>query len=283
LQGDFHDHSYPCLAGPVRDGADALMQRARLLLESASYERVVIWSEFDCYDQLVLLRLLGHYATHPGPPRLELVNAGAWPGGMRFIGLGQLPPEALRMLWSRREPATTAQLSLGLAGWKALASDDPRGLAQIMRTGTPALPLLAPALHRHLQELPSALNGLGFTQQMALALLAEGPCSLQRIFGQLNYFIDPLPGQGDLQMRDHVQPMGNVAEPLFTRQDGVDSAGRARPPWTDLLTITDAGRAVLRGELDFLSLHPPPRWVGGVEIGTGHRNWRWDERSKRPL
>ena len=46
------------------------------LHDSADYERVVIWSEFDCYDQLVLVRLLGHYATHRRPPRLELINIG---------------------------------------------------------------------------------------------------------------------------------------------------------------------------------------------------------------
>jgi hypothetical protein len=308
--GDFYEHSYPYLIGPVREGAGCLEERARFLVESyggdrdppleyapvlagltrdeqrlrdsADYERVVIWSEFDCYDQLVQLRLLGHYAAHPRPPRLELINVAAWPGGLRFIGLGQLPPEALRMLWNQRQPVDTTQLSLGLAGWKALASDDPRALAALMRSGTPALPLLAPALHRHLRELPAVENGLGFTQQMALTMLAEEPRSLFRMFGRMNYLIDPLPGQGDSQMRDRVLPMGVVATPLFTRQPGVDLNGNARPPWTDVLTITDAGRAVLRGELDFMALAPPSRWVGGVVIEAGHPDWRWDEGRREP-
>jgi hypothetical protein len=231
----------------------------------------------------VQLRLLGHYAAHRCPPRLELINVDAWPGAMRFIGLGQLPPEALRMLWSERQPVTAEQLSLGLAGWKALASEDPRALAALMRTGTPALPLLAPALHRHLRELPAVENGLGFTQQMALASLADEPRSLFRMLGRMTYFMDPLPGQGDSQMRDRVLPMGEVSTPLFARQPGVDMQGNARPPWTDMLTITDAGRAVLRGELDFMSLRPPPRWVGGVAIGSMPPVWRWDERQRAPL
>jgi hypothetical protein len=29
--------------------------------------------------------------------------------------------------------------------------------------------------------------------------------------------------------------------------------------------------------VDFLSLNPPPRWVGGVHIQTGVAGWRWDE------
>lgn len=305
FRGDFYEHSYPYIIGPVREGAGALEERARFLAvrhehdrspprsyeamlaglsrdeqrlqTSADYARVVIWSELDVYDQLVLLRLLGHYAAHRRPPLIELINVGAFPGAVRFIGLGQLPPEALRLLWAQRQPATTAQLSLGLAGWKALANDDPRALAALMRGGTPDLPLLAPALHRHLRELPALENGLGFTQQMALALLADQPRSLFRLCGRLNYFVDPLPGQGDLQMLDRILPMGGVSQPLFTREPGVDLDGRVRPPWTDVLTITDAGRAVLRGELDFHSLHPPPRWVGGVPIGATHPDWRWDE------
>jgi hypothetical protein len=188
-----------------------------------------------------------------------------------------LPPEALRLLWEERQPATLAQLSIGLAGWKALASDDPRALAAIMRGGTPELPLLAPALHRHLRELPSIENGLGFTQQMALTLLAEQPHSLNLMFGRMTSVIDPLPGQGDSQMRHRVLAMAQAREPLFTQQPGLDREGRLRPPWTDVLTITGLGRAVLLGEVDFHSLAPPPRWVGGVRISREDPDWRWDE------
>jgi hypothetical protein len=64
---------------------------------------------------------------------------------------------------------------------------------------------------------------------------------------------------------------------VFTRKSGVDREGRSRPPWTDVLTITDVGRAVVAGEVDFQSLAPPPRWVGGVRISHDDPDWRWDE------
>src|SRR5687768_4257076 len=38
-----------------------------------------VWSEFDTYDQLVLVRVLGHYATHRRPGCLELINTGEFP------------------------------------------------------------------------------------------------------------------------------------------------------------------------------------------------------------
>jgi hypothetical protein len=305
FRGDFYEHSYPYLIGPVREGPGCLEQRAQFLLDSyadsfdpppqhgsvlerlerderrlsasAEYERVVIWSEHDCYDQLVLVRLLGHYATQPRPSRLELINIGEFPGAVRFIGLGQLPPEALRIAWVARRPATPAQLQLGLDAWRALASPDPRALAAIARIGTPVLPLLATALHRHLRELPSSVNGLSFTQVMVLGLLATRELSLNRIVSTLTYELDPLPGQGDLQIRDRVLDMQRASGAVYTCRPGLGRNGEARPPWTDVLTITDLGRAVLKGDVDFQSLQPPPRWVGGVQIRTGNPDWRWDD------
>lgn len=275
FQGEFLEHSYPYLAVRVR--ADTLPGHEQLL-ESASFERVVIWSEFDCYDQLVLLRLLAHYAAHCSPRRLELINVGAFPGAARFIGLGQLPPEALRILWTTRQSAGPGQLALGLRGWKALTSEDPRPLAALARGDTAELPLLAPALQRHLRELPALENGLGLTQQMALSLLSARPASLNELFAKMTCELDPLPGQGDLQVHERVLPMTLVRPPLLVPQPGIDREGRARPPWTDVLALTDAGRASLENRLDFLSLEPPARWVGGVEIAPDRPDWRWDEK-----
>lgn len=306
FRGDFYEHSYPYLCGPVREGSGCLEQRAQFILdsygashnpplalapvlqglerderrlhESADYDRVVIWSEGDTYDQLVLIRLLGHYAQHRRPARLELINNGDFPGATRFIGLGQLPPEALRLVWAKRTSAARAQLQLGLAAWKALASSDPRRLAAIVRTATPALPLLARALHRHVRELPSTVNGLSLTEELALALLAEEPHSLNRMIGRMVHVVDPLPGQGDTNVRNRVLAMERANGALFTRRPGLGTTGGARPPWTDVFEITDLGCAVLRGDIDFRALRPPPRWVGGVEVAFGNPDWRWNER-----
>lgn len=159
--------------------------------------------------------------------------------------------------------------------WRALANPDPRALASIMRRGTPALPLLARALHRHLRELPSAINGLSLTEELALRLMSEEPHSLSKIYWRTLWETDPLPGQADGDVRDRILDM--EATRVFTRSPGLDGEGKGRAPWTDVFAITDLGRAVLRGEVDFRSLNPPPRWVGGAEIASGNIDWRWDE------
>ncbi|HEY6457978.1 MAG TPA: DUF1835 domain-containing protein [Steroidobacteraceae bacterium] len=308
LRGDFYEHSYPYVVGPVREGADALPQRAQFIVdsylpysgnrqpvpefaqvlnglehderqlhESAHYERVVIWSEADSYDQLVLIRLLGHYAQHRRPARLELINTDDFPGTMSFLGLGQLPPEALRVLWGTRRRASPAQLQLGLAAWKALVNPDPRPLAALMRGGTPALPLLGPALHCHLRQLPAITTGLSLTEEVALQSLSVKPCGVFQLVGRMIYSLISLSGQGDTNILNRLLAMEQAREKPFIRRPGPDRDSESRAPWSDVLEITELGRALLRGEVDFHSLHPPPRWVGGVRIASGHDDWRWDE------
>ena len=238
---------------------------------------MVIWSEGDNYDQLVLIRLLSHYALHRRPSRLELINTSDFPGTLPFIGLGQLPPEALRLLWATRRPATAAQLQLGLAAWKALANADPRALAALMRAGTPALPLLASALHRHLRELPDSNTGLGLTEEVALQSLAAKPSPLFQLVGRMIYSLLRLSGHGDIGTLNRVLAMEQVSDRPFVRRPGPDQHGELRAPWSDTLEITELGRALLRGDVDFRTLNPPPRWVGAVHIGSGSADWRWDE------
>ncbi len=306
--GNYFADIYPYMFGPVREGPGCLEQRARHIVEcygdqfdppleyegqlrvledrqhelhgSADYERVVLWFEHDVTDQLSLIHLLGHYARSRRPQRLELINICDFPGTRRFTGLGELPPEALRLLWTTRKSVSPAQLQLGLDAWLALSSPDPRPLAAIMRRDPPALPLLARAMHRHLRELPSAANGLSLTQELALRLMAEprrdwgGVITLSKIYWTMHWDTDPLPGQGDWHWLRRVLGMEAAGGPLYTRSPGV---GRAPPPWSDVVAITELGRAVLRGEVDFRSLNPSSRWVGGVEIAAGNVDWRWDD------
>jgi hypothetical protein len=296
--GDFLEHAYPYVQGPVTDDDNSLTLRAeflvgafgghlqatfadvlarchdeeqRLASSARDYERIVLWMEHDSYDQLVLVRCLASYARVGAPRVLELVATGRFPGTTRFIGLGQLPPEALRLLWSQRRAVTTEQLDLGAEAWRALSSDDPRMLAAIMRTGTSALPLLAPALHRHLRELPSVENGLSLTEQLILEILAEQSMDMAHAFVSLRDEREQLPWLGDWGFDHIVECMWRSSSALIERTKDANC-------WMlDRLAITDRGRAVLSGTTDWLSLAPPARWVGGVRIEPGGRNWRWDE------
>jgi len=301
--GDFLEHAIPYCLGPVTRGPDRYELMARFIVDTfpevrgglvyeseleglkrgeqllnrsaEEYERVVLWMEHDSWDQLVLARLLAHYASSKRPPVLELIAVSEFPGGERFRGLGQLPPEALRSLWDTRRSVTPAQLSLGSAVWDAVTCDDPRELTALMRSGTPALPIMAPALHRHLQELPAITNGLSLSEQLILQILSEGSFVQGKVLGMLIYVREPLPWNTDLGMLHIIDDMLRAAEPVLVRSPVPPQPGKNR--FNQRLTITDLGLAVVRGERDWHALTPPPRWVGGVLVQPSRPCWRWDE------
>ncbi len=296
--GEFLEYSNPLCQGPVTADPDWLERRAdfvavaygqgvglargeileRLrgeeegLAAAHRYQRVVLWFEHDSYDQLILARCLAHFAQH-APARLELISPGRYPGGTRFIGLGQLPPEALRLLWAERVPVTAEMLHSGEAVWQALRAPDPRPLAAV---ATPAIPQLGRAVRRHCQELPWTTDGLGLTQRLVLRILAGAPRSAGQLFHALMMEHEPLPWMTDLMMADMLTALrGRAIEGRFEDED--------RRWYRELLSLTPAGRAVLGGECDWLSLHPPERWVGGVRIPSAGPAWRWDETTGIPL
>jgi hypothetical protein len=305
FHGDFNAHTNPYLQGPVVDAADWLERHARFIADalgpylgldyaavlagcrdeerrlaaaSRDYERVVLWFEHDRYDQLALLRCLAAFAERGAPPRLELIAANDFPGSARFVGLGQLPPEALRLLWGRRAPVEAEQIGFGRRVWNAFRAPDPRPLAKLAVEGTPLLPDLAAALHRHLRELPSVRNGLGHTHELLVEALAEhGAQRVGRLVGLAMHRYDSLPGLGDLGYDLALRELAAGPEPLVER-----TGAHARSAWhLDEVALTAAGDAVRIGARDWLDGAPPERWVGGVRIAPRARNWRWDERSRR--
>jgi hypothetical protein len=305
LTGTFNRHVNPYLQGPVTDAPDWLGRRARFIMESAGnldialthgavlqglreeenqlasasrdYERVVLWLEHDRYDQFVLLRCLSWFAQHGAPPLLQLVGPNDFPGATRFVGLGQLPPEALRLLWEQRRSLGKEHVAFGHAVWKAFCSSDPRPLAEWVRTGTPLFPYLAAALRRHLQELPSAEHVVGLTQWLLLSALGEhSPVPAGRLVGAVMQR-DPLPGLGDSGYEYELRQLAKISDAVLLREEQRTEPGVWRH---DVFTITARGRAVLAGTAQLGLSELPERWVGGVRIAAGHNSWRWDDKTR---
>lgn len=303
FHGTFNLHINPYHEGPVVHAPDWLERRARFVaadlgpyleleysrvledfrLEETrladgarNYERVALWFEHDRYDQFVLLRCLAYFAEHGTPPRLELVTTNDFPGSTGFAGLGQLPPEALKLLWDKRRQVTAEQLAFASHAWNLFRAPDPGPLAALVRAGTPLLPDLAGALHRHLQELPSPRDGLGLTHRLLLQILAdEGRRTAGSIVG-IAMRRDPEPGLGDLGYERILREMEKLPEPLVLRGNGHS----VREWFRDEVQLTDLGQAVLAGRVNWLDLPPPERWIGGVRLAPGERTWYWDESSR---
>lgn len=244
----------------------------------SAWEEVVLWFEHDSYDQLILARLL---ATLPQGVRAFLVCVDRTPGVARFLGLGQLAPEVLRLFYDGRVPVEPAHRQLGRAVWTALTDTRPEGLHRISREGTPAVPPMSAALARHLRELPSITNGLSLTEQLTLELLAEcGPQPAKALFQQLTREREPLPFMGDAMFWVVLRALASGDAALIA----APPAGHHDTSWAErTISLTETGEAVRAGRADWLALGVPVRWVGGVEIAPGRPCWRWDEPGQRPV
>jgi hypothetical protein len=126
----------------------------------------VLWFEHDLYDQLQLLQILSAIPVDtPGP--VELIQADDH--------LGLLDARALEALWPSRIPVTPAMVELGHRAWDAVCSDE---IEPVLAEDTSALPQLAPALRRLLEER----GPLARTDRQLLEALTEGPATPVQLF-----------------------------------------------------------------------------------------------------
>lgn len=146
------------------------------LARAPEFAEVVIWCEYDLFDQVMLLRILEWIGRRgAGAAKLSLIDAGTL--------LGRFTSEELAALMATREPVTPAQLGLAREAWAAYTAEDPRGIVELLRRDTSALPFLHGALRRHLEEFPSARNGLSRTEETAARIWEErGPMDWRQLF-----------------------------------------------------------------------------------------------------
>ncbi len=298
FNGDFLSFADPYVQGPVPE-TDSLEEfiaaragflataglvthavaQARLTQDYAAlalahdYPRVFIWLEHDSYDQLILAKLL-HFFSYDAqrPALLRLLCVTHFPGVKRFNGIGQLPPEALRVLWRQFTDVTPAQLSLGHQAWVAITAPTPEGLRDLIATGTPALPTLAPALARHTQELPSVENGLSLTEHLTLKILADkGEMNAARLFGWYTNHYEPLPFLGDSGYWSVLSGLAQAQRPALH----LDKQRGEPKDWR--VALTSIGKQLLNHQVDWLTLNAVHRWIGGVQIDARVAStWRFD-------
>ena len=258
----------PASADPVND-----LRRWRDAIDASdAYDELVLWYEHDLFDQLNLVQLLTYIRAHvPSGKRVSLVCIGSFPGRPHFKGLGELPPEEFPGLLARREPVGEAQYATAEQAWEAFRAPSPVRLDALQRAGTPALPFLAPALLRLLEEYPAVADGLSRTERRLLRLAAVEPVALGTLFPSMHedersYYIT------DGSLDELARSLASTSPQLLS----LVRAGTTEQPLAAVVAATDAGRAVLDRRLDRVACGLD-RWIGGVHLQPGGRIWRWDE------
>jgi len=272
-------------AGEFSELAQDFVARDTLLERLAEFDRVVLWFEWDLYDQLQLIQILDTIAhraasleTAKGPP-IEHVSFAGY--------LGNLPPERFPALYEERRPVTPEMLRLGQAAWRAFTSPDPTDIVAFLAAGTESLQFLEGAMWRLLEELPSTRNGLSRAEQQLLEGLAAGNSRFEEVFRYAARREERI-YCGDSSAASYIERLSRGASPLVVYPSGE----RVNAPQTEAqtrefhnaqLVLTDAGKEVLSGRQDWIRLGGTDRWLGGVHLDGGNARWRWDGDSRRVI
>ncbi len=267
--------SHPDDAGGV---AADLKSWRQAVDDEDGYDELVLWFEHDLFDQLNLIQLLAHIGSRPQSKPVALICIDRYPGHPNFKGLGELAPGDLAALFEARRPITAAQVALAKRAWSAYRSSDPRAIEELLQTDTSALPFLAPALARHLEEFPSELDGLSRSERRMLEQAIDGPAPIHVAFprmheGETAHYI------ADSWFFDRVKELSSASPALMTlTMTSNDPNGRLALP-VGTIALTDAGRDVLGGRADRVRLCGIDRWLGGVHMQGHGRAWRWSARA----
>jgi len=267
-----------------------LTARDAMLVGYADHDEVVLWFEHDLYDQLQLLQILDWLAGRaPGATRLSLLCIGAHPEVHPFHGLGQLSPMQLAALFPARQSVTVAHLALARAAWSAFRAPDPTSIETLLGGDTSALPNVEGALTRHLEQFPAASDGLSRSERQILQSVAAGTARPGQLF-QESIKQEDRPFLGDTVFWSYVAGLTQGEQPLLAVVGGGRfivpedwSDGRAREVFhTQELELTEAGRAVWAGGMDWISLRGGiDRWLGGVHLSGPEASWRWNRQARR--
>jgi hypothetical protein len=247
-------------------------ERDRVIQHLDYFDEIVLWFEDDLYDQLQMIQLLDFFAR--GAARGKTLSL--------IVVDGYIPPlsaNALKDLDVERPRVTPEQLELAQRAWKAFGSGDPSEISRLLDGTTSALPYVAPALKRHLEEFPAVGSGLSRSEREAMTAIAEGHTTPVAAFlevanRQESIFL------GDIIFYSYLERLSGKKNALLTWSDGSSvvspTSENSREFVKRELKLTPLGREVLAGNKDWQSINTQSRWLGGVEIAPGGGGWRWD-------
>lgn len=250
--------------------------RDRGLAHQGEFAGVTLWFEHDLYDQLQLIQLLDWFADQRLDGGLSLVQADAF--------LGRQTLEALIEMQVLEAPVSEDQRELAQRAWSAFRQPSPEEWAALLGEPPDALPHLAAAIRRSLQELPQPGSGLSQTEQAILEAVRGGVSNPLELFTTVQQG-EEAAFMGDWSFWDRLDGLANAAAPLIEGLAGAPF----RPDWPEderaaylksEVAMTDFGAHVLAGKQDHASRNQIDRWIGGTHL-TNDTLWRWDGGKQR--
>jgi hypothetical protein len=235
-------------------------------VESHKLDEIVLWFEHDLFDQLQLIQILDRLAVD-GHVRITAVLADTY--------LGRVPATMYPTLFADRRIVTSTEQLAARDAWQAFRSADPRDIVAALPRVT-ALPHLAKALQRHLEQFPSLVNGTSRTEQQTLDAVAAGITRIADLFVAANHEHEEAYFMGDAGFLYHITSLVRGTQPLLQTIAGEVFAPSSDRTLDAHLELTALGERVMRGEQDRVALSGIDRWLGGVHLNGMGPVWRWD-------
>lgn len=269
--------------GELRELQKQFAERDEFLFRYTDFDEVVLWFEWDLYDQLQLIQILDFLSQDSEGDRAE---TGTRVTLVSFSGyLGSLDPERFGELFKKRKDITQSQLETARRAWQAFRSKDPRELEKIASEGTDALEFLELSLWRHLEELPSTRNGLSRSESQVLEAVSQGPLSFHELFKQTANREERI-FCGDTMLARYIERMSVTDNSLIRYTSG----DRIEAPRTEEdsrafrnaeMALTEHGRNVLACEADWIAKGGSDRWLGGVHLEGRNVRYRWNPDTRK--
>lgn len=190
------------------------------------------------------------------------------------------PPDTVASSTRVTERHRTAAASI----WSAYCSPTPEAWLGLRPEDVALFPFLEGARQALLDDLPRRDTGLGACERLALTSIgADG----NSVSGVISAFVeDPSPLIDLPQIIALLSSLASGAAPLIDGLNGrlgADDFCDDADAWDafrgSCVRLTDVGRKILAGELDFVEVHGIDRWWGGTRL-NGHACWRWDHRTR---
>lgn len=207
----------------IRSTGEQLAQLEEAIKEEIE---IVLWFEYDLFDQTIAAALLYWFADYRQrtkiSPKLSWVIAEDFPGIDDFRGLGQLTSEQLTALWPLRRRISEQQLAAGARAWEAFSAaetvkfkNQEAALSSWLASAdVNIVPVMAKAWQFQLKRIPSERNGgIGIVERITLQQLAAST-TIDSLFQAVSRQL-PMLGMGDLSFWSILKHMADEPSPLI--------------------------------------------------------------------
>jgi len=150
---------------------DKTLKEYRTLCNHKKEDNIVLWFDFDLFDQINMLAVTSWLKTHRPYAEISLVSSDEEKNLENLLGLGELGDEELRKSYNNRTLLTQDDIEYADYVWQLYCSDNPIRLENLKDFDGFQFSHLSGAIEAHLLRFPSIRNGLNEVENNILRLV----------------------------------------------------------------------------------------------------------------